>query len=61
MGRGGYVITTRDKELPEALQSSSADRLGGSFRERLDTGHLPMLEQPEAMAAVIRRFADGEG
>ncbi|MWV51467.1 alpha/beta fold hydrolase (plasmid) [Rathayibacter sp. VKM Ac-2803] len=47
-----YVITARDRELPVALQRRSARELGAPSLS-LPTGHLPMLEAPEAIAAVI--------
>jgi pimeloyl-ACP methyl ester carboxylesterase len=47
-----YVLTTGDAELPPALQERYAARLGGAV-VRMDTGHLPMLEQPARLAAVV--------
>lgn len=47
-----YLLTERDKEFPEKLQERYAAQLGGPVR-RLATGHLPMLEQPHAVATVI--------
>ena len=54
----GYVCTTRDDELPEALQRSFARRLGVEAPEELATGHLPMLEDPDALAGKIGSFVD---
>ena len=54
----GYVCTTRDDELPEALQRSFARRLGVESPEELATGHLPMLEDPAALAGKIGSFVD---
>lgn len=57
-GRRGYLRTTRDRELPVALQRRSARRLGPTWEDSLDTGHLPMLEDPKGLAASIARFLD---
>lgn len=46
-----YVLTGRDS-LAAALQEEYAARLGADL-ERIDTGHLPMLEQPRALAGLI--------
>jgi pimeloyl-ACP methyl ester carboxylesterase len=52
--RSAYLLTTRDREFPVTLQETYSSRLGGRV-ERLDAGHLPMLEQPEAVASAISR------
>jgi pimeloyl-ACP methyl ester carboxylesterase len=52
----GYVRTTVDHGVAPAIQSRSARALGGSFERELATGHLPMLEQPAALTAVIADF-----
>lgn len=57
-GLPGYVLTTGDRELPVALQRRFAERLGAQWREDLPTGHLPMLESPEALARSIERNLD---
>jgi len=55
-GPRAYVRTARDRQLPMAQQRRSAQRLGGAGEDRLDTGHLPMLEDPKGLAATIARF-----
>lgn len=50
----GYVRTTRDAELSESLQNRFADRIGASWQTDLDTGHLPMLEDPRGLTGAIR-------
>lgn len=60
-GRRGFLFTTVDKELPAAVQRRSAERLGATWAEELATGHLPMLEDPPATAAAIRRFLAAGG
>lgn len=54
--RRGYVFTERDRGLPIARQRQLAQRLGGGWIDRLDTGHLPMIENPPALAASITEF-----
>ncbi|MFC0505184.1 alpha/beta fold hydrolase [Micromonospora costi] len=55
-GRRGYVLAAQDRELPVALQRRCAQRLGHAWADTLDTGHLPMLEAPRALASSITRF-----
>ncbi|MEH1164133.1 alpha/beta hydrolase [Micromonospora sp. CPCC 205539] len=55
-GRRGYVFTDRDRELPMAVQRRSAQRLGPDWTDRLDTGHVPMIENPDALADSIAEF-----
>ena len=55
-GRCGYVFTDRDRELPIAVQRRSAQRLGHDWTDHLDTGHLPMIENPHALAGTIVEF-----
>lgn len=57
-GWRGYLVTTQDPELPVALQLRCAQHLGAAWTAELPTGHLPMLEDPAAVAAVIGRFLD---
>ena len=52
----GYVTTTNDQEIPLALQEGFAARLAPDFEERIDGGHLPMLEHPEALRKCIAKF-----
>jgi pimeloyl-ACP methyl ester carboxylesterase len=54
----GYVCTTRDDMLPEALQRSFARRLGVDRPDELATGHLPMLEDPDALAGKLDSFLE---
>lgn len=51
-----YVLTTADTQFSPTLQEAYAARLGGRV-ERLDTAHLPMLEDPAALAAILQRVA----
>ncbi|MBL7252801.1 alpha/beta fold hydrolase [Paractinoplanes lichenicola] len=54
-GPRGYVFTDRDRELPLAVQRRSAQQKGGASYH-LNTGHLPMLENPKALADLINQF-----
>jgi pimeloyl-ACP methyl ester carboxylesterase len=61
-GRRGYVFTERDRGMPIAVQRRSAQRLGHDWTDHLDTGHLPMIENPHALAGSIAEFlAAGPG
>lgn len=52
----GYLKTTDDVDMPEALQGSHARSLGATRIEALPTGHLPMLADPTGTAAAIERL-----
>jgi len=60
-GRRGYVLTAADRELPPRLQRRFAARLDAPWRRELATGHLPMLENPGALAATILSFLEPRG
>jgi pimeloyl-ACP methyl ester carboxylesterase len=61
-GRRGYVFTDRDRGLPIAVQRRSSQWLGHDWTDHLDTGHLPMIENPHALAGSIAEFlAAGPG
>jgi len=49
-----HVVTTDDRELPVALQETSAVELGAE-PTRLATGHLPMLQKPAELVALLAR------
>ncbi|MGC4939401.1 alpha/beta fold hydrolase [Kribbella sp. DT2] len=57
--RRGYLSTSQDAELPITLQRRFALNLGTPCNESLATGHLPMLEAPEALAQQIESFLAG--
>ena len=61
-GRRGYIFTGRDRALSMAEQRRSAERLGPEWTDDLDTGHLPMIENPRALAGSITAYlAAGSG
>lgn len=47
-----YVVTTRDDQFPTTQQERYAAELGATT-VRLATGHLPMLERPAELAALL--------
>jgi hypothetical protein len=49
----GYIQTTNDKELQPALQATYAATLGATSVQSLQTGHLPMMADPTALAAAL--------
>jgi pimeloyl-ACP methyl ester carboxylesterase len=55
-GARGYVIARRDRELPHNRQRTFARAVAAQWIEELDTGHLPMLEAPDALARSLCRF-----
>lgn len=55
----GYVRTTADRELPEVLQRRFEGALEGSWSRTIASGHLPMLEAPETLAALVGEFLEG--
>ncbi|MFR9780749.1 alpha/beta fold hydrolase [Micromonospora sp. MS34] len=57
-GWRGYLRTTDDHELPMTLQQRCAQRFGAAWQSDLNTGHLPMLEDHQAVSAAITRFLD---
>jgi hypothetical protein len=40
-----------------AQQRAAVERLAGAEVQELDTGHLPMLGQPERLAAILNAAA----
>jgi pimeloyl-ACP methyl ester carboxylesterase len=54
--RRGYLCTTRDAEFAVSLQQRFARTLDPAWTDSVDTGHLPMLEAPSALAQRIENF-----
>lgn len=52
----GYLTSDDDLELPVALQSRYSAKLRPTFVRSLTGGHLPMLRQPNQLAAAITAF-----
>lgn len=55
--RREYLTTSHDRELPLKLQERFAAHLGASDLDQLPTGHLPMLEDPAAVARAVGQFS----
>ncbi|MFJ4653212.1 alpha/beta fold hydrolase [Nocardia sp. NPDC088792] len=54
--RTGYVETTADPQLPAMLQRKSTAELGTGFYREMPTGHLPMLQAPASLTALVEEF-----
>lgn len=54
--RRGYVSTSNDAEMPTKLQRRFIEALAPQWTTTVDTGHLPMLEDPPGLAAAILDF-----
>lgn len=55
-GRRGFLLTTQDQELSLAFQRRFVQRLGAQWTKEIATGHLPMLQDPQATASAIGEF-----
>jgi pimeloyl-ACP methyl ester carboxylesterase len=54
--RAAVIRCTRAKNPPESHQRRTADRLGAPYAE-MDTGHYPMLSQPDELVRLLTREA----
>jgi pimeloyl-ACP methyl ester carboxylesterase len=52
-----YVRLTADKEFGLPLQGVMAGNLGAAEVREIDSGHLPMLSNPDELAALLNEFA----
>jgi pimeloyl-ACP methyl ester carboxylesterase len=52
-----YIVGKQDHTVPPDLERAAAKRMGATTVE-LDSSHVPMLSQPEAVLEVIRNAAD---
>jgi pimeloyl-ACP methyl ester carboxylesterase len=52
-----YVALSKDQNTPSPQQKVMADNLKATEIASLDTGHLPMLAQPEKLADILHNFA----
>ena len=48
-----YIKLLRDQSVPIALQEKMTERLADARVHELDTGHLPMLAAPDALAGIL--------
>ncbi|HUQ84784.1 MAG TPA: alpha/beta hydrolase [Candidatus Limnocylindrales bacterium] len=53
-----FIITLKDKELPEELQRKMASNLRTDDVVSIDSGHMPMLSKPKQLAEIINNFAN---
>lgn len=53
----GYVHTSDDNEIPAKLQRKFAQRLAPVHEYDMSTGHLPMLQDAQGLAATIQSFS----
>lgn len=51
-----YVKLTRDKEFDPSLQNKMISNLSPEFVRELDTGHLPMLSDPDGLRGILEDF-----
>ena len=51
-----YIVATNDQTIPPDVERDSASRMGAETLV-LESSHVPMLSQPEAVADVIVRAA----
>lgn len=51
-----YIVAAHDETIPPAVQRDSANRMGAETLV-LESSHVPMLSQPDAVADVIARAA----
>lgn len=52
-----YIQTSSDKSITPDQQSAMATTLGADDVVTLDTGHLPMLSQPDELATALDEFS----
>lgn len=55
-----YVVATSDRSVPPDLQRELAQRMGATTVS-VDSGHFPMISQPQAVLEVIREASACEG
>lgn len=53
-----YIKPTEDKVLSSSLQEAMAENLDADDVVTIDSGHLPMLSHPEAVADAVNEFID---
>ncbi len=51
-----YILTTDDKELPPEVQRQMAKNLKTKEIAKIDTGHLPMMQEPFRLSHLINDF-----
>lgn len=57
-----YVKLTKDKELSPSLQNKMISNFSPQSVRSLETGHLPMLSDPDGLRSILEDFLlDAEG
>lgn len=51
-----YVKLTNDKELSPSLQDQMISNFSPQSVQNLDTGHLPMISNPEGLRSILEKF-----
>lgn len=51
-----YVKLTNDKELSPSLQDQMISNFSPQSVQNLDTGHLPMISNPEGLRSILENF-----
>jgi pimeloyl-ACP methyl ester carboxylesterase len=55
-----FVVTTRDRFIPPAVQRRvAAERLGNADPDEIETGHCPHLSRPEELADRLADYVVG--
>lgn len=55
-----YVKLTKDREFNKALQKKMIKNLSPQSVQQLETGHLPMLSDPEGLRRILLTFLNDE-
>ena len=54
-----FVVTTRDRFIPPAVQRRvAAERLGISEPDEIDSGHCANLSRPDELAGLLAGYVD---
>ena len=51
-----YIRTNNDQQFPPSLLDTMAADLGATTAAGIDSGHMPMLAQLAALAAILNDF-----
>jgi pimeloyl-ACP methyl ester carboxylesterase len=57
----GYLFTSRDNQFSTSQQERYARELDATWTRSIDTGHMPMLEDPDGLARVVTEFRTTAG
>jgi pimeloyl-ACP methyl ester carboxylesterase len=54
-----YVKLSHDKEFPVSMQDRMAKNLGAANIVTIESGHMPMMRQPNELVRVLDVFCSG--